>query len=81
MTVTAATEHAPCILVVSASEVSARSGSLLRELAAGAVVRIDDLRLKRTVGWLTAEVPVSVAAFADGLPAPGEAADALLASG
>jgi len=77
MTMTAATEHAPSVLVVSASEVSARSGGLLRELAAGTVIRIDDLRLRRTVGWLTAERPASVAAFADQLPPPGDVADAL----
>lgn len=73
---TEATELAPCVLVVSASEVSARSGALLRELAAGTIVRIDDLRLRRTVGWLTAEPPASVASVAS-LPAPGEVADRL----
>lgn len=66
----------PSVLIVSASEVGARSGGLLRALASGTVVRIDDLRLRQTVGWLSAEPPAWVAGLA-GLPEPGEATDAL----
>lgn len=72
MTLLAATD-APAVLVVSASQVGARSGALLREVAAGTLVRIDDLRLRRTVGWLTAEPPEAAAGLA--LPEPGQAAD------
>jgi hypothetical protein len=45
---TLAAADAPAVLVVSASEVGARSGALLREVASGTLVRIDDLRLRRT---------------------------------
>jgi hypothetical protein len=76
MTVTEAGIDVPSVIIVSASEVGSRSGGLLRALASGMVVRVDDLRLKRTVGWLSAEPPASVAGLA-GLPAPGEAADRL----
>lgn len=69
----ATSAEAPAVLVVSASEVGARSGALLRELAAGTLVRIDDLRLRRTVGWLTAEAPQAAAGLA--LPEPGQVAD------
>jgi hypothetical protein len=66
----------PSVLIVSASELGSRSGGLLRALAGGMVVRIDDLRLGLTVGWLSAEPPSSVAGLA-GLPAPGEVSDRL----
>jgi hypothetical protein len=72
----AATREAPAVLIVSASEVGIRSGSLLRHLAAGTVIRIDDLRLRETVGWLCAEPPPSVAGMTS-LPEPGTASDAL----
>ena len=66
------------VLVVSASELGSRSGSLLREVAAGAVVRIDDLRLGLTVGYLSLEPPASVAGVLDSPPEPGTAADRVL---
>ena len=64
----------PGVLIVSASEVGARSGGLLCALASGMVVRIDDLRLRQTVGWLSAEPPASAAGLT-GLPLPGEVSD------
>jgi hypothetical protein len=73
----ARTVAVPAVLVVSAAEVGARSGALLREVGAGVVIRVDDMRIRRTVGWLSADPPTSVAAVLDGLPAPGEAADRL----
>jgi len=75
MTVEATTDT-PAVLVVSASELNGRTGKLLRELAAGTVVRIDNVTLGQTVGWLSAEPPPSVAGVA-GLPEPGSARDAV----
>jgi hypothetical protein len=69
------TADTPAVLIVSASEVGARSGRLLRHLASGAVIRIDDLKLGETVGWLSAEPPAAVAGL--DLVRPGEASDAL----
>jgi hypothetical protein len=70
------------VLVVSASELGSRSGSLLREVAAGALVRVDDLRVKRTCALLVPpQLANAVLEFLgvspDGLPEPGEAADRL----
>jgi len=75
MTVIETEAESPPVLIVSASEVGARSGRLLRHLAAGAVIRIDDLRLGETVGWLSSEPPESVRGVP--LVPPGEANDHL----
>ncbi len=72
MTLTAVAE-APAVLVVSAGELGTRSGGLLREVAAGTVVRIDDLRVRRTVGWLVPGPPDGIDPAL--LPAPGELVD------
>ena len=68
---------APAVLVVSASEVSKKTGELWRELALGAVIRVDDVKSRRTVGWITSGPPESVQCILDHLPAPGEASDRL----
>jgi hypothetical protein len=68
----------PSVLVVSASELGSRSGGLLRALASGMVVRIDDLRLGLTVGYLSLEPPASAAGVLDRLPEQGTAADRVL---
>jgi hypothetical protein len=75
MTVLDTEADAPPVLIVNASELGARSGRLLRHLATGAVIRVDDLKLGVTVGWLTAEAPPGVAGLQ--LPGPGEVSDVL----
>jgi hypothetical protein len=74
----ARTVTVPAVLVVSAAEVGSRSGSLLREAGAGVVIRVDDMRIKRTVAWISADPPTSVAPVAGQLPQPGEVADRVL---
>lgn len=63
------------VVIISASELGSRSGNVLHEVRAGSVIRVDDFRLGRTVGWISAEPPASVADLADRLPLPGEVAD------
>jgi hypothetical protein len=75
MTLAAVTQDAPAVLIVSATELSGHAGKLLRHLAAGVIVRIDNLQLGETVGWLSPDPPASVAGL--DLVAPGTARDAL----
>ena len=76
-----ADESAPVILIVSASELNARGGALLREAGMGAIIRVDDCGRghQRTVGWIVPgdEPPESVRPYLDLLPPPGEASDHL----
>lgn len=70
------------ILVVSASELNARGGALLREVQMDAIIRVDDCqrgRPARTVAWIVpaSEPPERVRPFLDKLPPPGEASDHL----
>lgn len=67
----------PVVYVVSVEELKRNAGKAWRDLAAGAVIRIDDARLGQTVGWLSAEVPASVAHLVPFMPEPGTAADRL----
>ena len=70
------TGDSPAVMIVSASELGSRSGRLLRHLCThGAVIRIDDLRLGETVGWLSADPPEAVRGLP--LPVPGTARDAV----
>ena len=81
-------EKVPPVLVISATELGNRSGGVLREVGAGALVRVDDLRLKMTVGWLSAEPPARPAGISPeswsraltALPEPGTAADRIARS-
>jgi hypothetical protein len=59
------------VIIMSASEVSNRFGATLRYAASGFAVRVDDLRLRQTVGWITAGSPPGV--DTSELPAPGHA--------
>jgi hypothetical protein len=70
----AATQETPCVLIVSSSELNGHTGKLLRHLAAGTVIRVDNLALGQTVGWISADPPASVAGLE--LVEPGKAADA-----
>lgn len=67
----------PVVLIVSVEEMKRNAGKVWREVARGAVVRVDDVRSAVTVGWLSGEVPASVAALTGYLPAPGAVADHL----
>lgn len=82
MTVTAEAGTVP-FLVVSASELGSRSGGLLREVAKGALVRVDDLRVRQVCALIVppqyAEAVLELFGIGpDQLPAPGEAADRVL---
>jgi hypothetical protein len=71
---TLATET-PAVLIVSATELNGHTGKLLRHLSSGCVVRIDNLALGETVGWLSADPPRSLNGCLSQLPAPGSTAD------
>lgn len=69
------------VLITSRTELSARSGGLLRALNAGAVVRVDDLNICCEVALmippqLIPEVLAFIGIDPAGLPEPGSARDA-----
>lgn len=71
------TEETPPIVCITASELARRCGAVLREVALGAVIRVEDARSGTVVAWLSLDPPASVAAVADMLPEPGTVHDHL----
>ncbi len=60
----------PAFIDKTLSQVSARPGELMAELASGAVVRVSDMRVPRVVGFvsMSRELPASLSVFAGMLP-------------
>ncbi len=67
----------PVVLIVSATELKHNAGKVWREVAAGAAVRVDDVRTGVTLAWISATAPAGVADVLPFLPEPGAAADRL----
>ena len=59
------------VVIMSATEAANRFGALMRYVAAGCAVRVDDLRLKQTVCWIGGTAPEGV--DTSDLPPPGTA--------
>jgi hypothetical protein len=76
------TEQQRAALVTSASELSNRTGGVLRALASGALVRVDDNRVGAAAALLVPPslIPLVLSHLgisADSLPEPGTVRDAL----